>query len=242
MHPKDTLISIPLQIPGKMKVKSLALVLLFLIFAAGGLYAQADTLTYKVEDNTIRPNLKFNKEALVLVDHYKHIEGIKIAKYYIVRDSLFINDNKGKPAYCLLVLSNMGQEGDIDNAYTSLPEGKRLLVVLKNEKGKYVIDYVNENVILNVDYSQSEPFMGIKRDSSGFTLKYFTGSVNKCTFVFYFNLEGDNFYLNKYTSDCYTIDLSKEKKRNHPFKDKTEGRNLRNIRVEGYLQVPDMGR
>jgi len=225
-----------------MKVKLLLLVVSFLSCFGINLHAQSDSLTYIAQDNTIRPNLKFTKDDEALTTHYKHVAGIKISKYYEVLDSLFINPEKGSSKYRVLVLSTLAQDGAADNAYPNLPEGKRLLVVLKYEKGKYVIDYVNENVILNVDYSQSEPYLGIKRDSAGFALKYFIGSVNKCTFIFHFNLEDDTFYLSKYSADYYTIDLSKEKKKEHVYKDKTEGRNLRNIRIEGYLQAPDMGK
>lgn len=220
-----------------MRFKLFILFLLFLICPGINLYAQSDTLSYSVKDNTISPNLKFTKDDEVLVNKYKHVAGIKISKYYEVLDSVFINPIAGSSKYCVLVLSTLAQDGAAENDHPNLPEGKRLLVVLKYIKGSYVIDYVNENAILNVDYSQSEPFLGIKRDSAGFTLKYFIGSVNKCTFFFYFKLEDNNFYLSNYITDCYKIDLSERKKKEHPYKDKSERRNLRNIRIEGYLQV-----
>jgi hypothetical protein len=216
---------------------------LFIVLICLGvkMYAQNDSLTYSVADNTLSPHLKFTQDAEVLGNHYTRVEGIRIAKFYVVLDSLFIKNTEGKPEYCMLVLSNVGQDGVENNEYTVLPEGKRLLVVLKYIKGKYVIDYVNENVILNVDYSQSEPFLGIKRDSAGFYLKYFIGSVNKCTFIFHFKLEDDKFYLSSYNKDAYRIDLMTHKKKEYTFKEKSEGRNLKNIRIEKYLVIPDMG-
>jgi hypothetical protein len=209
----------------------------FFIFYGVNLFSQSDTLSYSVKDNTIHPNLKLTKEDAAWADHYKHVSGIKISRYYTVRDSLFINSTQGDSKYRVLVLSTFAQDA-IDNIIPTLPEGKRLLVVLKYVNGKYSIDYINENVILNVDYSQSEPYHGIKHDSSGFSLQYFIGSVNKCKFTFYFTLENDNFYLSKYIADCYKIDLSESKKKNHVFTNKTEGRNLKNIRIEEYLQIP----
>ncbi|HTB30647.1 MAG TPA: hypothetical protein VK808_01390 [Bacteroidia bacterium] len=214
-----------------MRFKLFIVLWLCLIFSGITTYAQLDTLTYSLEGNTLQPNLKFPQSNSSPFKQYFNYRGIKISKYYEMLDSLAI-DSKHR----VLILSTIVQQGDYSSSIP-ISEGKRLLVILRNTGGKWTIDYVNENVILNTDYSQSEPYQGIKRDSAGFSLKYFIGSVNKCTFIFHFKLEDDNFYLNKYLTDCYKIDLSSDKKKEHSYKDKIEGRNLQNIRIEGYLQV-----
>ena len=203
--------------------------------------SQNSPQTYSIINDSIIPKLKScnNVATSNIINEYYNYWGITFSKYYIILDSIKIDIDKDGADDRFLVISPITQIYSPDTLNCDHQTGKKLAIILLANKGKYKINYVNENIILNDYEYQSEPYCGIKPNRHGFAICFFIGSIIKCKYWFSFRIKNGDIYLIKRKYDCYVTDLSNNAKQIKNYK-LTEDNNLEKINIRNFIEIPDL--
>ena len=221
----------------------LTIPILYIVATAMSLTSCAQKSERKEKDSSIAiiDNMIYSKFSSCDVNanvKFNDFLGVQISKDFQILDSLKLNVNEDMTPDYVIVLSPVIQEEEqFKSPCYKFSHNRRLLVILSSSPNGYTVNTVAENAIVNKSEYQSEPFRKLLSTKDGFGLSFFIGSVNKCTYEFYFKKSKNGYFLDSSVYNCYKTDLSAnaEKKEAHKISDST---NIKNIDIRTYLVIP----
>ena len=158
-------------------------------------------------DKILLPNVRFDCMPFIDSLGYHCFENIEISKYYYIHRKIDLDLNLDEKKDIIIILNpEFQQKFGIPTVNSCFEKRKRLFVLCLGRKDGFIIDVVNENLILNIyDYNE-DPFSDLSISADGFKLKFEFGSIINYDIDFFFSRMNGKVYLTHKRQLCFSAD------------------------------------
>jgi len=190
---------------------------------------------FELSNDTLKSNLRLC-DSLAEVEYQKLINiNIYLDNRFIVIDSLKAQIDNDTIYDYIYVLSNKLQQQYLPNSSCEAEYNKRLLICFFSDD-KHCPLTINENVILNQQEYQVNPFRKISLVDKGFKLSFYLGTRVKYFYDFYFKMNKNNdWFLYRTESSSYDIHVSNSNKSQKKYYSYSERTSLKNIDIRDFI-------
>ncbi len=189
--------------------------------------------TFSLSNDTVQSNLRLCDS--LKITKYQRLRYLHVDNRFIVIDSLKAKIDGDNIYDYIYVLSNKIQQEYLPNSSCEIEYNNRLLICFFSNNRRFPV-LINENVILNQQEYQVNPFRKISFINGGFKLSFYIGTRIRYYYDFYFRVDkNNNYFLYRVKSSNYDIHLSDSNKAQNKYYSPSKKTNLKSINIRNFI-------